>query len=61
MLVAISVENQRADTKLGLQAVGIKLCLLLADTRIALGAFGLDDGKRFAIIAPQHIIGKAIA
>src|SRR5690606_26507506 len=61
MLVAIGVEDDWALTELTLEAIGIELCLLLADAGIAARALGFDEPERLAVIAPQHVVDEALA
>lgn len=52
VLVAVGIEDHRTLAGLLLQAVGIQLRLLPARLRVAAGALGLDQAKRFAVVAP---------
>src|SRR5665811_2232738 len=61
MLIAIGIEDDWPAAELLLKAIGIKLGLLLANTRIALGTLGFNEGKRPAVIAPQYIIDESLA
>ncbi|MDA8116809.1 MAG: hypothetical protein M0000_05355 [Actinomycetota bacterium] len=61
MIVAVRVEDQWSLPELLLQAIGVKLGLLLSDSRIATGALGLDERQRLAVITPQDVIHKALA
>src|SRR5439155_3415375 len=61
MLVAVAVENDGTLAKLPFQAVGVELGLLLANAGITLGALGLDQSQRLAVVAPENVIHKAFA
>ena len=61
MLVAVGVEDHRPLAEAALEAIGIELGLLLADAGVLLGALGLDQGERLAVVAPQHVIDEALA
>lgn len=60
-VIAIGVEHDRPHAAFGLQAIGIEFRLLLAGARVFAGALGLYHRQRFVVIAPQHIVGKAVA
>ena len=61
MLVAVGIKNNGALAVLGLQAIGIQLGLLLAHGGVLAGALGFYQCQGFAVIAPQHIVHKALA
>ncbi len=56
MLVPVRVVHDGAAVELCLEAVGTQLGLLLADLRALAGPFGLHDGQRKAVGAPQHVV-----
>ena len=60
MLIAVGVEDDRPLAELLLQTVRIEFRLLLSDTRIPLCPLGFDQPQRFAVVAPQHVIDKAL-
>jgi len=61
VLVAIGIKDDGALAVLGLQAIGIQLGLLLAHGGVLAGALGFYQCQGFAVIAPQHIVHKALA
>ena len=61
MVITIGAENDRPLAILVLKAVGIELCLLLTDPRVAARAFGFDERQRLAVAAAQHVIDKPLA
>ena len=61
MLIAVAVENDRALAGLRFEAIRVKLCLLLSHARVALGPLGFDDAQRLAVVAPEHVVNKAVA
>ena len=61
MLVTVGIEDDRALAELLLKAIRIQLGLTLTFAWIALGALGLDQSQRLAVIAPQHVIDEAFA
>ena len=61
VLVAVGVEDDRALAVLRFQAVGVELGLLLPDLGILLGALGLHQRQRLAVVTPQHVIDEALA
>ena len=61
MAVAVGEEDQGPLAVLGFEAVGVELRLLLAVHGIAAAAFGLHQGKRLAVVAPEHVIDETLA
>ena len=61
MFVAVGIKDDRALAEFLFEAIGIEFGLALAGARIAFGAFGFDDAKRFAVVAPQYVINEAVA
>lgn len=60
-MVAVGIEDQRPLALHLLQAICVQLGLLLADVRVLQRALGLNDGQRFAVSAPEHVIDEALA
>jgi hypothetical protein len=59
VLVAVGIEDDRPPAELRLQAIGVKLRLLLAHAGVAPSALGLDQRERLAVVAPEHIVHGA--
>src|SRR5205807_5330742 len=56
MLISVRVKDDWPLTESLFQAISIKFCLLLADSRVALRFLCFNKGERFSIAAPEHVI-----
>src|ERR1017187_8018380 len=54
VLVAVGIEDHRALAEARFQTIGVKLGLLLAHPGVPLGALGLHQPQRLAIVAPDR-------
>jgi len=61
VLIAVGRIDQGTLAKLGLQAIGVQLGLLLAHAGVAPGALGLHHCQGLAVVPPQHVIHKTLA
>ena len=60
--VAVTVEDDRALVAHALEGIGIKTGLLAARLQAGVSGFlGFHDGQGLAVIAPQHVVGIALA
>ena len=61
MLIAVRIKDHGPLAGHLFQTVGVQLCLLLADLRRRHCFLRLNDSKREAVVAPQHVVNKALA
>src|SRR5207244_2608629 len=58
-VMAVGEEDHRPLAMHLLQAIGVLLGLLLANTGIDRRLLGFDNGERLAVVIPQHIVAIA--
>ncbi len=61
VLIAVRVKDHGPPAELLLQTIGVQLGLLLAEMRAFMGALGLDQSERLAVVAPEHVIHETAA